>query len=170
MPQIPSQVQAARVYVAGQTVYAMSEVELPEVESMATEIDSMATSGVLNVVIPGRLAAMNCTFKPQSFGGASLRQIGPAATSVDVRFVVAEHDTLTGLVLSIPYRAVMTVAAKKLGTPSVKGGQEDGSEIECAVSYYRLERAGATLYEVDPANMIFKVGAIDYLAAVRAML
>lgn len=59
---------------------------------------------------------------------------------------------------------------KKGGLGQWKSGSKADNDCEMTVNYYRLTIGGREVWEIDVENMIRRIGGVDQLAAIRAMI
>lgn len=67
-------------------------------------------------------------------------------------------------------KVTFTGSIKTLTPGTWKAGDKATMELELTLSYYRWERGGEELFEIDVENMIRSIGGVDQLAGIRSDL
>ncbi|WP_296652902.1 phage major tail tube protein [Paraburkholderia sp.] len=85
--------------------------------------------------------------------------------TASLREVLEDDDgTQTGVVHTLRGKV------KEIDQGTVKTGEAAKLKTTMALTYYRLDHGGTTVWEIDVANMIFKQNGTDVLANVRNLL
>jgi len=98
-----------------------------------------------------------------------LRQYGvTSVTGVGLRFVGAFQNDDTGEVDTI--EIVVRGRHEEIDMGEQKPGEGGEFKVKTAIAYYKLTWNGVTEIEIDQLGMVFVVGGVDRLAAIRDAL
>lgn len=141
----------------------LDELELPAVKFKAEERTSLGLYGA--VEIPVGLEKMEAKLKWNAIYPAEWKNESPMKTT---RLIVKSNMMVvdaSGVKKNAQVTATIGGLFKELPTGTIKPGEKmDGAEHLMAVTYYKLEVDGETVYEIDVFNNIVKHGENDLLA------
>lgn len=154
----------ANAYLNGNKLAGkLDELELPAVKLKTQEITALGIFG--STEIPVGLEKMEAKFKWNSVYPNEWKKESPMQTT---RIIVKSNMMVvdaSGVKRNAQVTATVGGLFKELPTGTVKPGEKmDGAEHLMAVTYYKLEVDGETVYEIDVFNNIFKHGNSDLLS------
>lgn len=143
-----------------------SAVKVPKIEVAAREFKAAGMSGPIDVRM-NRLAnvlSAELTFEGFDPHIYETLDIGEGSTiPLTVKGSAEDGDGKTHA-----HKITMRGFAKVIDEGEWKEGEGVPLKLEVSLRYYKRERDGVVLYEVDPVNMVFKVKEKDLLAEHRA--
>lgn len=144
-----------------------SEVVLPKLSRKMEEWRGGGMSGPVKLDMGNNLLELEATFGGPMFD--ILSQYGSTSvTGVYLRFVGSWQNQDTGA-----FDVIEVIARgrfEEIDFGSAKVGEKSDFKIKMPLGYYRLDRNGATVIEIDPLNMIEIVNGVDRLEAIRTAL
>lgn len=143
-----------------------SAAKVPKIEVAVREFKAAGMSGPIEVRM-GRLANVltaELTFEGFDPHLYETLDIGEGSTiPLTVKGSTEDADGKTHA-----HKITMRGFAKVVDEGEWKEGEGVPLKLEVSLRYYKRERDGIELYEVDPENMVFKVKGDDLLAKHRA--
>ena len=114
------------------------------------------------------LEKLEADFTLKSFDKNVLSSFGVTegtALTCSLREVLEDDDaTQTGVVHTLRGKV------KEIDQGTVQTGSAAKLKTTLAVTYYKLEHGGTTVWEIDVVNMVFSQNGVDKLANVRSLL
>lgn len=145
----------------------VSEVTLPKLSRKMEEWKGGGMSRPVKLDMGGDVLELEATFGGPMFDIIS--QYGSTSvTGVYMRFVGMWQNQDTGALDAV--EAICRGRFEEIDFGNAKVGDKGDFKIKMPLGYYRLDRNGATLIEIDPLNMIEIVNGIDRLEAIRTAL
>lgn len=145
----------------------VSEVTLPKLARKMEEWKGGGMNRPVKLDMGGDVLELEATFGGPMFD--ILSQYGSTSvTGVYMRFVGNWQTDDTGT-----YDVVQVIVRGRfedIDFGNAKPGEKSDFKIKMPLGYYRLDRNGATVIEIDPMNMVEIVNGIDRLEAVRTAL
>lgn len=145
----------------------ISEVKLPSLQAIKTEINPSGAAGKVNVALIGQFDALACTVNADLAAKEAIIAALQASIDIVVRAAVQVYDTGTGNT-SIESRSYFMRGSQSntdLGT--VKKGETMGNALEFDCNYLKVFADGKDVLEIDKLNNIYRVNGEDMLAEVR---
>ncbi len=170
MAQIKNFLQNAKVYLEGNTLVGVADVELPDVAYMTEKVKSLGISGELEIPVLGHFKEMKTKLKfataTKDFG----KLMTPESKLIQVYASLQAYDPSSNAYKSIGYKATMNVLPLSNKAGKVDIGKPMDSEIEFAVSAFKLEVDGQKIYDIDVLNLKCEINGQDQLSEVRTNL
>lgn len=170
MAQIKNFLQNAKVYLEGNTLVGVADVDLPDVSYMTEKVKSLGISGELELPVIGHFKEMKTKLKFTTTTKEFGKLFQPESKLIQVYASLQEYDPASNSYKSIGYKAVMNVLPLSNKSGKIDIGKPMDSEIEFAVSAFKLEIDGKEIYDIDVLNLKCKIDGKDYLSDVRKNL
>ncbi len=157
------------VYIGDSTspIQGVSEVKLPSLQAIKTELNPSGAAGKVNVALIGQYDALTCTITADIAAKEAIIAALQNSVDITVRGAVQVHNTATG-VHDIERRSyILRGSLSSLDLGTVKKGEVMGNAIEFEASYLKVFVNGADVLELDKFNNICTIDGEDKLAAVR---
>lgn len=171
MPLIPERLVNFTCYGGAAAAFlGMTDIELPSFEAMKETISGAGIAGEYDSPVPGHFTSQKVKLKWRTLTREALGILAPVRQVFDVRGAIQLQDSAAGALITQALRVECTgqPATQNLGKLEV--GKVMGVETDIEIAVIRISIDGVPLIELDKFNMIFRVGATDYLAAVRQAL
>ena len=126
-------------------------------------------AGKYDAVIIGHIEAMKTTINFRNPTKIAYNLFTPVEHQLDLRANVQERDTVSG-VRQVAVKHILKCTPITLKTGKLANFSTGDTNAEYAVHYFATFIDGAKTLEVDPANYIFFVDGVDYLAEMRKNL
>jgi len=163
-------VQNSRVYLEGNVLLGVADVELPKVEFLSEKMNSLGIMGEVDVPTLSHVKEMKLKLKFSTVTKDFAKLLEPKAKLVTVYASIQQYDPTDGNFKSVGLVASCKVLPTSLNPGKVEIGKPQDSELEFTVVYYKLEVDGKVIYEVDPLNFICIINGKDYAADIRRNL
>jgi P2 family phage contractile tail tube protein len=158
------------VYEDAVEYLGMSEATLPEVSSLAEEIQGAGIAGNIEAVVLGHIEAMTLTLNFRTVTQAAIRLAEPKIHNIDLRAAQQVRNTQTGKIETVAAKHIMKVVPKKFAPGKLAAASAADASGEYAVSSYTLYLDGKKVVEIDPLNFVYYINGTDYLASVKRAL
>lgn len=158
------------VYEDSKEYLGAAEATLPDLNALTQTISGAGIAGNMESVILGHLDAMTLSLKFRSVTGQIMRLAEPRSHKLDLRIAQQDNDPATGTTGVKPLKHVFVVVPKSVKGGTVAPAAPTNASGDYAVSYWATYIDGKKVLEVDPANFIYVVNGVDYLAPVRKAL
>lgn len=158
------------VYEDATEYLGTSEVTLPEISWLTSEVQGAGIAGTLEEVILGHLEAMSTTFNFRTVTEAAISLNEPRIHNIDLRVAQQKYDTRTSKTGVKAVRHVMKMKPKKFAPGKAAPASTADASGEYSVPYYAIYIDEKKVTELDPANFICLVNGVDYLKEVRKAL
>lgn len=165
---IPEKLINFRVYLEGDPVNGVADVELPKLKSMTTTVEGAGIFGQVESPVLGHLEAISVTVNFRMMGDGASKLMAPKAHLLDFRGSQQISDA--GSYSTKPMRLTMKGTPTEVDLGKLKVGESTESSIQFSVSYLKLYVDGVEWIEVDQFNGVYRVDGVDYSASVRADL
>ena len=160
---------AFRVYENAVDYYGIADVDLPDITQITEEMQGAGFAGKYDAVIIGHIEAMKTTINFRNPTKIAYNLFTPVEHQLDLRANVQERDTVSG-VRQVAVKHILKCTPITLKTGKLANFSTGDTNAEYAVHYFATFIDGAKTLEVDPANYIFFVDGVDYLAEMRKNL
>ena len=160
---------AFRVYENAVDYYGIADVDLPDITQITEEMQGAGFAGKYDAVIIGHIEAMKTTINFRNPTKIAYNLFTPVEHQLDLRANVQERDTVSG-VRQVAVKHILKCTPITLKTGKLANFSTGDTNAEYAVHYFATFIDGAKTLEVDPANYIFFVDGVDYLAEMRKIL
>lgn len=158
------------VYENGANFLGIAQVSLPNINELTMTIAGAGIMGNVDAVLIGMTDAMHCTFNFRSATDAAIKLLSPVKHLVDLR-VAEQHWDSVGTQRTIDAdKYILGIIPQNYTPGDVVPATTANTTLEFSCYYYAGYKNGSQIFEVDQFNYIFKVGGVDYLAAVRKAL
>lgn len=160
---------AFRVYEDAVDFYGIADVDLPDITQITEEMQGAGFAGKYDAVIIGHIEAMKATINFRNPTQNAYKLFTPVEHQLDLRANVQERDTVSG-VRQVAVKHILKCTPITLKTGKLANFSTGDTNAEYAVHYFATFIDGIKTLEVDPANYIFFVDGVDYLAEMRKNL
>lgn len=157
----------ANAYIQGVKLAGkLSELELPAVKIKTQEVTALGLYGATE--IPSGLEKMEAKFKFNSIYPEAWKHENPHKTCTLIVKSNMQQVNAQGVPNNVAVVATVGGLFKELPSGSFKPGERSEAEHLMAVTYYKLDVAGETVWEIDVFNNIFRHFGVDILASFNA--
>ncbi len=170
MAQIKNFLQNAKVYLEGNVLVGVADVDLPDVAYMTEKVKSLGISGELEIPVLGHFKEMKAKLKFTTATKEFGKLMTPESKLIQVYASLQEYDPASNKYKSVGYKAVMNVLPISNKAGKIDIGKPQDSEIEFTVSAFKLEIDGKTIYDIDVLNVKCEIDGKDYLSDIRKNL
>ncbi len=167
---IPEVLIGFRVYLDGEDLLGIADVELPELEAIAEEIKGAGIAGTVEAPVLGHYKAMTLTISWRTVTGNVSLLSQPKAHQLDLRGAIQVYDAGEGTYDSVPLVCVVKAIPKKTSLGKMGTGEAMDTKGEFAVAYLKIKLGDEVRVEIDPFNYICKIEDQDFLEKVKADL
>jgi len=147
-----------------------TDVTLPEIEMKSDTLSGAGILGELDLPSMAQVNAMSFSFSGRSFDKDSAKLAAPIARKFTVRSALEEFDTGKGKSRIVKCKETIIAMTKKFSPGKVAVGESKDVSYEGEVIYFRQERDGVETIEIDKLNNVYKVGGVNYAAAIAEAL
>ncbi len=158
----------ANAYRDGNTLIGkIEQLDLPNIKFKTEDIAALGLFSTIEV--PVGLEKMEAKIKWNAIYDEDWKAASPISKStVVVKSNMTKHGA-DGRTAQVQVTATIRGVYKELPSGNLKANAKfDGAEHLLTVNYYKLEVAGAKIYEVDIFNNILYVGQTDILESFRS--
>jgi|AMZC01.1.fsa_nt_AMZC01003267.1_12 hypothetical protein len=169
--QVPEKLINFRVYLDGNDLIGVADVELPSIEAMTETVKGAGIAGEIDSPTLGHFGSMTCTLNWRTVEKPTLSLAAQKAHNLDLRGANQVYDAGLGEYIVRPVKVVLRAVPKtsvNLGNLDV--GVSAGASNQFEILYIKVDVDGSTMVEIDKLNYICKIDGIDYLAQVRVAL
>ena len=159
--------QNAKVYLEGNTLVGVADVDLPDVAYMTEKVKALGISGELELPVIGHFKEMKAKLKFSTATKEFAKLMTPESKLIALYASLQEYDPLINKYKSVRYRAFMNCLPLSNKAGKVDTGKPMDSEIEFAVSAFTLEVDGNKIYDIDILNLKCEIDGKDYLLEIR---
>lgn len=164
--QVPEKLINFRVYLEGNYLAGVADVELPKLEGMSESVTGAGIAGEVDSPVIGHYKAMKTTVKFRTITAEAVGILAaPAAHLIDFRG--SQQIQEAGVLKSIPIRVTIKGTPTSVELGKLEVGKPTDSGDEFSVSYLKVYVDGKEIVEIDPYNFIAKFNGVDALAGVR---
>ena len=158
----------ANAYRDGNTLIGkLEQIDLPAVKFKTEDISALGMFS--NIEIPTGLEKMEAKLKWNAIYDNDWKAASPVTSQTLVVKSNMVKQAAGGRTEQIPVTATIKGVYKEIPSGNLKANAKfDGAEHMLSVNYYKLEVAGAKIYEVDIFNNIIFIGDTDILESFRA--
>jgi len=169
---IPEKLINFRVYggAGAAELLGVANVELPKFEAITETIAGAGIAGEIDSPVLGHFKSATVKINLRTATAQALALLAGGVQLFDIRQSVQVQDTGLGAMVTDPHRLELRGLVKVLDPGKLEPGKMMDASVEVEVQQMKLTNAGAPLVELDKLNMIFRVGATDYLRQVRTDL
>lgn len=168
--KIPQTLINFRVYLEGDDLLGIADVDLPDLEAVSAEVKGAGIAGVIDAPIQGHYNAMTLTLNWRSATGPLTQLAAPKAHQIDLRGSVQAYDSETGEYESQALKVLVKAIPKKTGLGKFDAGEAMGSSAEFEVIYIKISSGDEEWIEIDKINYKCVIDGTDYLEQVRTDL
>jgi hypothetical protein len=158
----------ANAYRDGNTLIGkIEQIDLPNIKFKTEDIAALGLFS--SIEIPTGLEKMEAKIKWNAIYDTDWKAASPVSKStIVVKANMTKHGA-DGRTQQVQVTATVRGIYKELPSGNLKSNSKfDGAEHLMTVNYYKLEVAGAKIYEVDIFNNILFVGSEDILESFRS--
>ena len=168
MNKIPFITAAHRVYLNESHLLGHAEATLPSIQFLTETVKGGGIAGEIEMPVLGMLQSMTASIAWPVITPDVLTLTAPQTHSLTLRSSQQVHTPTTGVAETQPVAIRLKVMPKQ----SELGKFEDGSKTDTSMEFEVLVMSvyidNVELLHIDKLNSIFRVNAVDYLAAVRS--
>jgi hypothetical protein len=166
--QIPERLVNFRCYSGPAAEFVgMTDVELPQFESMTETISGAGIAGEYNSPVLGHFASQMVKLKWRTTTPAALALLAPVRHVLDIRGSIQQQDPMLGSLVTVAVRFECAGQGKNYNPGKLEPGKVMGAEFDLECAVIRLSIANVPIVEIDKFNMVFKVSGVDFMAGVR---
>ena len=165
---IPEKLINFRVYLEGDNLIGVADVDLPKLESMTDTVSGAGVAGEVDSPVIGHYGSMTTTIRFRTVNADVGTLAKPAAHLLDFRGSQQVYDA--GVYQTVPVRLTMKAIPKSVELGKFQVGSPTETSDEFEVVYLKLYVDGKERVEIDKYNSIARFDEVDYLAGVRADL
>lgn len=167
--KIPEVINDLRVYLDGGTsAISASQIELPELQSLTTDVTGIGIAGKISAPIEGHFDSLEAKITWAVPTETNAKLFGGAAISLEAYADVQGYDGGQSEYTHEQYRVAMRGRIKSHQLGSLQAGNTTDNETTVEVHYLKVELGGKELCEIDKYGYKAVVGGIDMLEQVRA--
>ncbi len=170
MAVIPDKVQNAKVYLEGNVVVGVADVELPKVEFLSDKMAPLGIMGEVDVPTLSHVKEMKLKLKFSTVTKDFAKLFTPESKLISAYASLQQYDPAAGDFKSVGMVATCKVLPLSLNPGKLEKNKAQDAEIEATVTYYKLEVDGKVIYEIDPVNFVCIINGKDYAADIRRNL
>lgn len=167
---LPQALIGFRVYLSGEDLLGVADVELPELEAITEEVKGAGIAGKIDAPILGHYDAMSMTINWRAIIGNISILAQPKAHQLDMRGSVQLYDAGEGVYQTQAVQCVVKAVPKKISLGKLSTGEAMDTKGEFAALNLKLKIADDVRIEIDPLNYVCKIEDTDYLEQVKADL
>lgn len=170
MNSVPEKLINFKVYLDGNDLLGVADVQLPELEAMTETVKGAGVAGEVESPVLGHYGKMGLTLKWRTIEKSVLVLSQPKAHALDLRGSQQVYDAAAGQYKTVPVRVVVRAMPKKTGIGKFEPGATTETSNEFEVMYIKIFVSGKREVEIDKYNYICFIAGTDFLAGVRADL
>jgi len=167
---IPQTLTSFRVYLEGDDLLGVADVELPELEALTEEIKGAGIAGTVDTPILGHYAGLTLSLNWRTVSGNTTLLARPKAHHLDLRGSIQEYEAGEGVYGTKPVKLVVKAIPKKTSLGKLDAGAAMESKGEFEVVYLKLVIGDEERVEIDKFNYVCVIEGEDFLEQVRADL
>lgn len=165
---LPSIVKNWGLYADGLSYLGqISEVTLPVLERVMEKLRNGGMSGEIEIDLG--MQAMTMSIVTQGFPAALLTAFGTGAYNGQMLRLAAAMQSEAGSGYD-SVEVFVTGRCKKFDLGKLKAGEKSDQTLDFSLGYLRVSINNLPIIEIDPVRMIERVGGIDRLEELRAIL
>lgn len=165
---IPEKLINFRVYLEGDNLIGVADVELPKLVAMSETVSGAGIAGEVESPVIGHYGSMTTTINFRTVNSDAGTLATPKAHLLDFRGSQQVYDA--GVYSTVPVRVTMKAIPKSVDLGKFKVGSPTETSDEFEVVYLKLYVSGKERVEIDKYNNIARFDGTDVLAGVRADL
>ncbi|QPA33433.1 phage major tail tube protein [Thermaerobacillus caldiproteolyticus] len=170
MNQIPEKLNDFRVYLNGNNLVGIADVQLPSFEHITETIKGAGIAGEYESPTIGHFQSQKVTINWRVLNESVVSLIAPVVGTFDIRGANQILDAATGSYIKVPCRVLVRGIANKNELGKMEKGSPYDASSEVEINYIKIQVNGKTLVELDKLNYKFEVNGVDYLADIRKAL
>lgn len=168
--KIPDRLIAFRVFDEAGKFIGVSDVDLPDIESLTETLKGAGIAGEIDLPTLGQTASMETTLNFKTMNDSQLNLMKPQGTTLDFRGSLQQLNSAKAKIEPIGIKLTMSLFPKKLGLGKFETGSPMDSDSAFEVLYLKMYIGGKEALEIDKANYIYRINGHDYLEEVRSQL
>jgi P2 family phage contractile tail tube protein len=170
MNPVPEKLINFRVYLDGNDMLGVADVQLPDLEPLTDTVKGAGIAGEVESPVLGHFGSMGLTINWRTIEKNVAVLAQPKAHSLDLRGSQQVYDAGAGQYKSVPIRVVVRAVPKKTGIGKFDVGTTTDTSNEFEVTYIKVYVNGKREIEIDKFNYICYISGTDFLATVRSDL
>ncbi len=170
MNPVPEKLISYRVYLEGNDLLGVADVQLPDLEPLTETVKGAGIAGEVESPVLGHFGSMNLTLNWRTIEKSVAVLSQPKAHALDLRGSQQVHDAAAGQYKTVPVRVVVRAIPKKTGMGKLEVGATTDTSNEFEVTYLKIFINGRREVEIDKYNYICYIAGQDFLASIRADL
>jgi hypothetical protein len=166
--KIPEFLNDMRAYLEGADSFiGVTNIELPELSSMTTEVTGIGLAGKLDAPVRGHFESMEVTFNWRTIEETGLSIIGGEAFALELYGDTQHFDGGVNEYGHEQVRVVIRGRAKSYKPGTMEAGKtaDASNTLEC--HYIKFEVGGKTIVEIDKFGYKAVINGVDIMEAVR---
>lgn len=169
MALIPEKVTNFRLYHNGaDELLGVVDFEIPKLEGMTETLTGAGIAGEIESVTLGHMKALGMKYKLRTATAAALALPVGVSTLFIAKAAEQRQESGTGTIAIGAFRVETRGPVKTITPGKLEPGKMMDAEVEQSVTSLRIFVDGAPIVEFEPGNFVYRVGAVDYLSAIRA--
>ncbi|MGG4034205.1 phage major tail tube protein [Paenibacillus cisolokensis] len=170
MYQIPEKLINFSVYKDGNTWLGVSDIVLPNIESMTETVSGAGIAGEVDSPTIGHFGSMTATLNWRTVDRKAIELLRPVSHALDFRGSQQVYNPATGEYRSVGIRVSVKAIAKNVTSGNFAPATTTGTSTELEVTYIKIWEDGKVVIEIDKYNFVFRVDGKDMLEQVRRQL
>lgn len=147
------------------TYLGTTEVTLPNLSSMTSEVTGAGVAGAIDMPLLGLLQSMTMTLNFRTVNKEQAALMKGERVHIELKQAIQEHDD--GKHVFQPQHIVAEGFFKTLTSGKMALGQTQDRSFEMEISYFKESYGKEELAEIDKLNEKYVVLGTDYLEAAR---
>lgn len=144
-------------------------VQLPSVETEASDIKGAGILGTINMPTTGQIGSMVVSIGMKSINKKASNLARPGIHNLELRFAKDVMST-SGQMVPQGSKIFITGVMKKYDPGKVENSATMDGSVDLEVIRYRQIIDGEETLLIDKKNYIYKVNGVDYMSSVKAIL
>lgn len=164
----PDVLSQYRVYNAGRVLIGVAQADLPDIQSMTTEVAGSGLGGTIDMPVVGMTQSMTTTLNFRTAHRDAFSLLNAAFNHLELWGSLQMTEAGSGRLVAVQHKIVIRGIFKNLTPGKFAVAETQDRSIAMETIYFREMLDGVEHLEVDKMNMIYRVDGVDQLAAVRA--
>lgn len=157
------------LYEGSTEFVGITQVDLPSLEFMTTNVTGAGIAGEVETVLIGQMKAMEITLKHTVLTAQGINLSTPKTHNWELR-EVQQGIGANGALTPTGVKHIFKVFPKQMDGGSLKPQSTSDPNTVASVLYWAEYRDGQKVMELDPLNNICYINGTDYLESVRRAL
>lgn len=170
MNPVPEKLVSYRVYLDGQDLLGVADVQLPDLEPLSETVKGAGIAGEVESPVLGHYGSLGLTINWRTIERSVAVLSQPKTHALDLRGSQQIYDAAAGQYKTVPVRVVVRAIPKKTGIGKFEVGAPTDTSNEFEATYLKIFINGRREVEIDKYNYICYIAGQDFLASVRADL